>query len=89
MMWIISILLFWLATGILSIGFDFAYFQRKYPSLRKQQFAWDQQSCLIAILGGPFGILIVFFLPGNNPAKFYGWLWPWSEKARIEAGFEE
>lgn len=71
----------WLAFGVAAIGWYFAYFQRKWPSLRKDDFYEDRGDALTFAIGGP----ITFIVHGLAYSSF-GWLWPWSAKAREEAG---
>lgn len=74
----------WVFCGLFACGFTFAYFQRKYPSLRKRDFISDQNFSTMFLIGGPVGLITAL----NSGNVSYGWLWPWSGKARKESGME-
>jgi hypothetical protein len=86
MSYVIAILLVvtWFACGVVDAGFTFAYFQRHYPSLRAALFQRNQWTAATSIFGGPCALLASCAV--SYPAFSYGWLWPWSAKARAEAG---
>lgn len=72
----------WIGAGLVASGFGFAFFQRSYPTLRKEHFHIDRrQQVTLGVVCGPMALLV-------NVAGLscHGWLWPWSEKAKREAG---
>lgn len=76
------LILGWLACGVISAGFMFAADQKKYPSIAKAESDHAKKWACIAILLGASGLLSVLFIYGFK----HGWLWPWSAKAKREAG---
>lgn len=56
--WIVC--LFWIICGIISYGFDFAYFQKKYPSDSKHQYKIDQIACFSFAFFGPFNLIDIY-----------------------------
>lgn len=78
----ISLVAFWLLCGVIAAGHDFATFQRRYPNLRKHDFEKDKSGAVTALVFGPISLSVGFFMHGT----VNGWLWPWSKKAKREAG---
>jgi hypothetical protein len=74
----------WFACGVVAAGYRFAYFQRKYPGFAKRDFKAEKALATDSLLNGPIDLLIVY----QNGRTEYGWLWPWSAKARREAGID-
>lgn len=74
----------WLACGVIAAGVMFASWQRRYPMLRADEFNADRWFAIFCILTGPFALFASCIMP--FPTFSCGWLWPWSAKARIEAG---
>lgn len=61
----------WVACGIASAGFDFAYFQGKYPTIAKESRLEDLgQALLLGIITGPVALVVAFCLGGFGK---YGW----------------
>ena len=81
---IIAIVVAWLACGALGAGYYFAYYQREYPGFRKRDFEADKSHAIGALWFGPCALLTARLLD----RRAHGWLWPWSVKARKEAGIE-
>lgn len=72
----------WLVCGFVASGLFFAFFQRKFPALRADQFELDKRESVIVIL---FGISsLIYYIPKSN--RKHGWLNPFGKKAKIEAG---
>ena len=71
----------WLASGCVAAGVVFACFQRRYPSIRLQEFNGDAWFSLLILLTGPLG-LVGAWMAGQFG---HGWLWPWSRRAYREA----
>jgi DNA-binding transcriptional regulator of glucitol operon len=66
----------WLACGVLSAGWAYAYFQREFPSIADERRQGDTRFALGMALLGPFDLIgLLLFLWGNGGFK-YGWLWP-------------
>lgn len=66
----------WLICGLLACGWMFASLQRGYPD-REAHLDTDQDAAALMLIGGPFALGV----PRDD-----GWLWPWSRKAKVEAG---
>lgn len=65
----------WMACAIASAGIQFAYFQRKWPSLAAGSAREDLgMALLFGIVLGPVGPLIAFFQSGFCQ---YGWTLRW------------
>jgi len=80
---LISIIIaLWLACGAIAVGYCFAFFQRHFPRLRRRDFFRDRSGASSNLISGPLSLISVFLLGWTK----YGWLWPWSEKAKREAG---
>lgn len=75
----------YIACYIYTCGTAFAHFQRGFSSIRKGFFKQDRVFSVLISLGGPISALIAYFGSGFNEQ---GWLWPWSAKAKKEAGVE-
>ena len=73
----------WFGCGAIAAGFRFAYFQRKYVEIRAKHFSADKAASKSAIRWGLVSFLVV---ATNEDYRTAGWLWPWSAKARKEAG---
>lgn len=80
---IICIICIWLACGIISTGMSFAYFQRNYPTIRREEFNVDIERVWPDIIWGTIGLAATIMT-----FEYKGWLWPWSKRARVEAGLE-
>lgn len=63
----------WYAIGLAGSGFEFAYFQREYPSLAKRDYRRDRQSALWVALGGIIILLICIF---DSDYQKHGWMNP-------------
>jgi hypothetical protein len=66
---------------VIHIGYSFAYWQRKFTVLRKDDFYRDRRFALGVALAGPCALIVTML--GYTD---YGWLWPWGAKAKREAG---
>jgi len=69
MLW--GIIIFWLACGILSYGFTFAWLQRGYPECAKEDYEWDRRYAIRSGLLGPFGLIANIYMKEHK----YGWKW--------------
>jgi len=58
--WIIC--LFWVICGVISYGLDFAYFQRKYPSLAEQDYKRDIRMCIFFAIFGPINLIEIILM---------------------------
>lgn len=67
-----------MASGVVAAGCWFATLQRRLPRQRKLGFCGDRQAAIVFLIGG---LASLASIPRAN-----GWLWPWSRKAKIEAG---
>ncbi len=72
----------WVACGTVACGFCFAYYQRKYAIIRRRGFEGDRYFSAGWLVGGAISLL-VSCMHGHHE---YGWLWPWSQRAKAEAG---
>jgi len=80
---IIAIAVAWLACGVVAAGFAFASWQRGEDEqvFRGIRFEPDQAGAVVVFFFWPMWLC--------DPGAFRkGWLWPWSAKARKEAGIE-
>lgn len=75
---------FWIACGIWGAGLVFAYFQREYKLIRYRSFYDNQKDAILALMLGPIVLVVLYSLRFTTN----GWLWPWSKKAKQEAGIE-
>lgn len=66
-----AIVVAWLGCGVISAGYTFAYFQRKYPRLAEDGFKDDRS---IALLDIGFGPIALFNNISGGYCK-YGWLY--------------
>ena len=58
---IFLIILVWLIMGTLAFGYDFAYFQRKYPEFADKEYKKDFLWSLITGYGiAPISLIVVF-----------------------------
>lgn len=75
----------WLTLGVLAAGWTFAFFQRKYQHYSNEDWFYeDRRFATAAMFLGPFALLATLIVCGTR----YGWLWPYSAKAKEEAGLE-
>jgi len=80
---LISIIIaLWLACGAIAAGYYFAHFQRHFPELRRRHFFRERSGAVLDLISGPVSLITVLSIGWTK----YGWLWPWSEKAKREAG---
>jgi hypothetical protein len=70
--------LVWVIFGIIACAHHFAYFQRRYVSIREESFVSDQRSALLWALSGPFGLLVTLLAGGLK----YGFLLPYTRAAK-------
>ena len=56
---IMLIALTWTICGIISYGFDFAYYQRNWPLLAEKDHRHDQILCLTSAMFGPIDLLYI------------------------------
>jgi len=62
---IISVILFavfWVACGVLSYGFNFAFYQRRFFRIAQENYRKDQFFCSLASLFGPVSLASIVFL---------------------------
>lgn len=73
----------WLACGVAGVGILCAYFAKDFlgKAWREEVFAVRYYGPVL-ILIGPFTLVTALQLSN------VGWLWPWSAKAKKEAGVE-
>jgi hypothetical protein len=84
--WIVLMWSAWIGCGVAAAGIGFAHAQRNWPSIRRYSFHSDVLCSFLVSLSGPVGLVACLLFTGR--AK-HGWLWPWSAKARREAGMED
>lgn len=82
MIWFI--LVFWLLCGFLAAIYNFAYYQRKWPRLRKSGYHADAIGA-IALIPFGFAALLSTVLLAHCTR---GVLIPYSKKSKLEAGLE-
>ena len=75
MIWIYIVLALaaWFGCGLLSAGFTFAYFQRKYPYLAERDRRKDMGFAQADILFGPIALLVTW----DMCCFRYRWMRPW------------
>jgi len=56
----------WFGCGVLTYGFDFAHFQRKYPYLAERDRRSDRISSVLVALLGPLGLILVMIAEHNK-----------------------
>ena len=49
----------WVACGIVSYGYNFAYYQREYPSLAEKEYKRDMMVCIFLSVFGPINLLVM------------------------------
>ena len=49
--------LLWIVCGIISYGFDFAYYQREYSPIAKKDYKEDRIICVFFALLGPINLI--------------------------------
>lgn len=64
-----SLAALWFICSLLAYGFFFAYLQRKYLLIAKQNYAEDMVCCIGLSLAGPIALAVVVFY------KFYSYGW--------------
>ena len=62
----------WLAAGVWSAGYYFAFFQDNWPSLAAADYQSDRRRALWGILFGPIGLFVEWAVGHMK----YGWRWP-------------
>lgn len=65
----------WMGCGFVAAGFNYAYFQRRFPDLADQNRRKDSGEALIAVLIGPIALLGE--IAGDRTR--HGWLFPGSK----------
>lgn len=80
MMWF-TILILWMICSVIAVGYEFAYFQRQYPSLRKSQYDSDANMAMTTGFLGPVALFACFMALGTLE---HGWLMPYSAKSYAE-----
>ena len=53
------IILFWVLCSILVYGFQFAMWQKEFPSLAKEDYKSDKLRSLVISIGGPIILIIM------------------------------
>lgn len=68
MLWsaILIIIAIWIVCGVLAYGFDFAYWQRHYPSLADRDRKADRFNALMTGCLGPIGLIAIFLQGGHK-----------------------
>ena len=63
----------WIVSGVLAYGIDFAYFQRQFPHIAKEDYLQDMAYAMLWGLGGALTMSIGFFLSGfaKHGLKFW------------------
>jgi len=56
-MLIISIILLWIACGLVNYGGMFAFFQREFPCIAEKNRNRDKSFCNMAFATGPWGLI--------------------------------
>lgn len=56
-LWLISIAVGWLASGVVVAGYWYAHFQREFPSLAIEHERKDWWSAMFSISFGPLGLV--------------------------------
>lgn len=74
MIWLILFIMFWGVCGVLSYGLGFAYWQRKWPNLAKEDYEHDRRWSAFLALLGPFTLIAYFVNAGYSGGK-YGFKW--------------
>lgn len=54
---IITIAAAWVISGFINFGFTFAYFQRGWPDIAKENYKDDLYFCIIDSLCGPISLI--------------------------------
>lgn len=72
------VLVVWVISGIIGSAHHFAYFQRRYASIRVEHFNRDQLSSLVWAFTGPVGLLVTIIASGFK----YGFLLPYTKAAK-------
>lgn len=54
------ILLLWLACSILTFGYWYGHFQRKWPTIARQDEVTDFRAGILFALGGPVTLFVLF-----------------------------
>jgi hypothetical protein len=83
---ILALILFIYVLGVVVFtGMSFAFWQRNWPrfGMPAQGFAQDRMRSLAFWLLPIVGWAVVLF---GSKFAHHGWLWPWSAKAKEEAG---
>jgi hypothetical protein len=82
---LLFLVLLYVSCVALFTGMYFAYWQRNWPDYgMPQRWFYENRTFSLAYGLFPFiGWTIVFFMSDFGR---HGWLWPWSDKARKEAG---
>ena len=56
MVWLLLGMLVWVVCGVLSYGLNFAFFQRKFPTLADEEYARDLRFAVITSFLGPVAL---------------------------------
>ena len=59
---LVLFILFWVVCSVLSYGFLFGYFQRKYPLLTDDDYWEDMLFSFLCGIFGPSALLVIIFL---------------------------
>jgi len=54
-------ILAWIICSILAYGFEFAYWQKKYPDYAKRDYQRDKDNAMLHSVLGPIWIVIILF----------------------------
>lgn len=86
MIGILIVLFVYVLCSVWCIGLSFAYWQRNWPyyNMRETFFREDIRTSLLfgltPVIGWGFCLM--------HATYWHGWLWPWSDKAKKEAGLK-
>ena len=65
---LISFIVIWIISGILTYGISLAYMQREYPSIAEEMYLEDVVFAMFFSILGPMSLLISFIL--SNYGKY-------------------
>lgn len=73
----LSTIIVWIVCGVLHYGLNFAYFQRRFPTLDEDEHKSDKKDALLFSIGGPITLIsfIIFLRNGGNKISDYGFKW--------------
>ncbi len=69
------LILIWVVCSVADYGFNFAYFQREYPTIAEEHYKEDIIMCAITSLAGPaslIGTILMWIIRGKFPLFKHG-----------------